>query len=209
MKLDNALPAYLRAALQPSTTEAIYSDYDLNNDRAGVLPDGKPAAVLVPLILRKTGWQVLLTLRSEQMPFHAGQISFPGGRCAADDADMQATSLREFEEETGVPQQQVKILGQFEQYHTVTNFRITPFVGVIAPPVRLSPDPREVAEIFEVPFSFVSNLSNFKRQSALWQGQQRFYYSIPWQNRYIWGATAGLLRTLAKRMQASSNGNLR
>jgi 8-oxo-dGTP pyrophosphatase MutT (NUDIX family) len=199
MSLLETLSEFLDPVVGPDQVPVL-SDYDLLAHHDGQLPDGKAAAVLMPLIEREIGWQVLLTLRSSSMPTHAGQISFPGGRSNQDDSGLHATALREFEEETGIDQTRVHLLGRFDPYHTVTNYRITPFLGYVEPPFTISPDPREVADVFEVPFSFLRNLDNFKRESRVWQGRERFFYSIPWQDRYIWGATAGMLRALALRL---------
>jgi len=204
--LIETLTKCLQPVLEPLAADEqgrLYSDFDLIAEHDGVFGTGKTAAVLVPLVWRASGWQVLLTLRSDTMPTHAGQISFPGGSYHPQDENLTTTALREFEEETGVLRSQVRVLGRFERYHTATDYRITPFVGVIAGPVVLRADPREVAEIFEVPFSFLSNLANFKQESRIWQGKERFFYSIPWQDRYIWGATAGMLRALALRLSTN------
>lgn len=183
----------------------VHSDFDLNRKDKAVLDQGKAAAVLVPLVLRADGWQVILTRRSDAMPTHAGQISFPGGRSHTKDSGLEQTALRECEEEIGVQQKQIKLLGKFELYHTVTDYRITPFVGLIEGNAVLHPDPREVAEVFEVPFAFLSDLNNFRKESRLWQGRERFFYALPWKDRYIWGATAGMLRALALRLADKSN----
>ncbi|PHR60081.1 MAG: CoA pyrophosphatase [Robiginitomaculum sp.] len=209
--LNKDIPAGLLDKLDPVTgpdNGQMYSDFDLNSaEKASqTRANARAAAVLVPLIQRPQGWQVLLTLRTNEMPTHAGQISFPGGGQRGEDLGLDQTALREFEEETGVPQSQVQLLGKFDRYRTVTNYQITPFVGVVSGQINLQPDPREVAEAFEVPFSFLGDLANFKRESRIWQGRERFFYSIPWQDRYIWGATAGMLRALALRLVAQNTG---
>lgn len=180
----------------------------LNGDHvvAGLPPEPharplRPAAVLVPLIERPTGATILLTRRTEHLAHHAGQISFPGGRAEAGDTDPIDTALREAEEEVGLDRRQVEILGQLDRYQTITEFLVTPVVGVLEPPVRLNPDPHEVAEVFEVPLSFVLDPRNHQRH-ALWiRGRCRYYYVLPYGEYRIWGATAamlvGLARTLA------------
>ncbi|MBL4617355.1 MAG: CoA pyrophosphatase [Robiginitomaculum sp.] len=183
-----------------STSQTLYSDYDLNPDDNKDLSKGRAAAVLLPLVFREDGWQIIMTVRSQQMPTHAGQISFPGGGLAKMDKSLSDTALRECEEETGILRSQVNLLGEFEPYHTVTNYRVTPFVGIVEGDIQLRADPAEVAEIFEVPFSFVTELDNFRRDSRQWQGVERFFYAVPYKNRYIWGATAGILRALALRL---------
>ncbi len=173
---------------------------------AGLPPESharplRPAAVLVPLIERPTGATILLTRRTEHLAHHAGQISFPGGRVEAGDTDPIDTALREAEEEVGLDRRQVEILGQLDRYQTITEFLVTPVVGVLEPPVQLNPDPHEVAEVFEVPLSFVLDPRNHQRH-ALWiRGRCRYYYVLPYGEYRIWGATAamlvGLARTLA------------
>jgi 8-oxo-dGTP pyrophosphatase MutT (NUDIX family) len=176
------------------------SDYDLNVDMVRVTPD-KPAAVLVPLILRDSGWQVLLTRRTQDMPTHAGQIAFPGGRAGKHEA-LHDTALREFEEETGIARSRARLLGRFERYETASGYAIAPFVAVLQGPVRPKPDPREVEEVFEVPFAFLMDDQNHQRQCRQWQGTKRYYYAMPWKDYFIWGATAGMLRALALRLGA-------
>jgi 8-oxo-dGTP pyrophosphatase MutT (NUDIX family) len=183
-----------------TANQKLYSDFDLNPDDNNDLSTGRAAAVLLPLVLRDDGWHIIMTLRSQNMPTHAGQISFPGGGVAIGDKSLADTALRECEEETGILRSQVKLLGEFDPYHTVTNYRITPFVGTIEGNMQLRADPAEVAEIFEIPFSFVTDLNNFRRDSRQWQGKERFFYAVPYKNRYIWGATAGILRALALRL---------
>lgn len=188
-------------SISGETTGRLYSDFDLNPITPELQSNTlKSAAVLVPLILRDDGWQVLLTLRSPEMPTHGGQVSFPGGRQQESDLNLCHTALRECEEETGILQTQVEVLGKFETYQTVTDFEITPFVGVVEGEVCLRADPREVTQIFEVPFTYVTELKNFRHESRHWKGQERFFYAIPWRNHYIWGATAGMLRALALRL---------
>lgn len=191
---------------QQSGQQKLYSDFDLNPDDNKDLSNGRSAAVLLPLVLREDGWQIIMTLRSQQMPTHAGQISFPGGGVAKTDNSLGDTALRECEEEIGILRSQVKLLGEFEPYHTVTNYLITPFVGIVEGDIKLRADPAEVAEIFEVPFSFVTELDNFRRDSRQWQGAERFFYAVPYKNRYIWGATAGILRALALRLSNAQKG---
>lgn len=207
----NDLPDILREMLDapdmvPETAkESGLSDMAHNPHAELAIPAPKrPAAVLVPLIPRGDDWQVLLMQRSHGMPTHAGQISFPGGGRARDDADLQATALREFGEETGIDAGQVEMLGRFEAWGTVTGFVIHPFVGVVHGEITPDPDPREVDELFEVPFSFVTDLANFRRESRHWRGAERFFHAVPYGDRYIWGATAGMLQALAQRLAKAS-----
>jgi 8-oxo-dGTP pyrophosphatase MutT (NUDIX family) len=170
-------------------------DHDGNDgmDPAATL---RPAAVLVPIIERPDGLTVLLTQRTTHLAAHAGQISFPGGGAEQQDAGPDATALRETEEEIGLDRQHVSLIGRLDTYVTRTGFRIEPLVGLIAPPFMLRPDPHEVAEIFEVPLSFFLDPSRRVRESVLFQGQQRSFWAFPYENRYIWGATAGMLVNL-------------
>lgn len=169
----------------------------------GLLPPGqalRPAAVLVGLVPRAQGWQVLLTRRTEQMPTHAGQISFPGGRIGPEDADAVAGALRETHEELGIEPASVRPLGLLDVYGTISAFAVTPVVGLIDPRARLQPDAREVDEVFEVPLRFLLDRRNLKREERHFRGRLRGYYAYPYGDRYIWGATAGMLVNLLERL---------
>lgn len=165
----------------------------------------RPASVLVPLVQRPAGLQVLLTRRTEHLRDHAGQISFPGGRAEAHDADAAATALREAEEEIGLARASVDILGELPHYTTVTRYRVTPVVALVQPPVALRLDPFEVAEAFEVPLQFLMTPAHHRRHAFELQGRPRQFLSMPWQGvdaqgtareYFIWGATAAMLRNL-------------
>ncbi len=184
----------------PKPQRPARSDFDLNGNGPRQPPD-KQAAVLVPLIERPEGWQLLLTRRTEDMPTHAGQIAFPGGR-KSDGESLIDTALREFEEETGIGKTRARLLGRFERYETASGFDITPFVAVLQTPITPRPDPREVEAVFEVPFDFLMDIKNHQRQSRYWQGAERYFYAMPWNEHFIWGATAGMLRALALRLAA-------
>lgn len=166
--------------------------------REPLLNDQAPleAAVLVPIVLRPTGSTMLLTQRTAHLRDHAGQISFPGGRSEAFDPSPEATALREAEEEVGLSPHQVEILGRLPVYHTVTGFCITPVVGLVTPPLNLKLDDFEVAEVFEPPLAFLMDAKNHQRHQIEFQGAMREYWAMPWQDRYIWGATAGMLISL-------------
>ena len=155
-----------------------------------------PAAVLVPLINRPTGVTVMLTQRTAHLNDHAGQISFPGGRVEEGDPSRAATALREAEEETGLSREAVQIIGRLPDYDIPTGFRVTPVVGWIEPPVSLHPDPFEVAELFEVPLTHFLDPTNHQRHSDEVNGRHRNFYAMPYQQRHIWGATAGMLFSL-------------
>ena len=176
---------------------ALRGDHDLNPE---LRPSGtlRPAAVLVPLIERKDGIQVLLTLRTPHLNAHAGQISFPGGRIDAADADATAAALREAEEEVGIPPDRVEIIGRLDTYWTRTGFEIVPVVGFVDPSVTFQPDPFEVAEIFEAPLDFLADEANHQRRSREFQGRLRYFYAMLWDRYTIWGATAGMLVNLAE-----------
>ena len=160
----------------------------------------KPAAVLILLVNRgdAEGPCVLFTQRTAHLTDHAGQISFPGGRVEDDDRDPLHTALRETEEETGVDASRVDVLGILPEYSTGTGYLITPVVAWIDAPVDYRPDPTEVAECFEVPFSFLIDTRNHRLESAMYKGRMRSYYAVPYHHRYIWGATAGMLVTLTR-----------
>lgn len=155
-----------------------------------------PAAVLVPIISHASEPTILFTQRTSHLTDHAGQISFPGGRTEPEDANMEETALRETEEEIGLDRGRVLLLGRLPEYITGTGFRVTPVVGWIEPGFTLTPDPFEVAEVFEVPMSFLLDPINHQLQSAVLGGRPRQYYAMPYESRYIWGATAGMLRSL-------------
>jgi 8-oxo-dGTP pyrophosphatase MutT (NUDIX family) len=157
-----------------------------------------PAAVLVPLVMRETGLTVLLTQRTAHLRDHAGQISFPGGRCETMDASPEATALREAQEEVGLDPAQVEILGRLPEYRTGTAFSITPVVALVSPPLNLKLDDFEVAEAFEPPLGFLLDRNNHRRHKIEYQGAWREYYAMPWEGYYIWGATAGMLVSLQR-----------
>lgn len=156
------------------------------------------AAVLVPLVERPEGLAVLLTRRAPNLAAHAGQISFPGGRVEPEDADATATALRESQEEIGLPPSHVEVIGRLDTYVTGTKYLITPVVGLVRAPFPLTLDPIEVTEAFEVPLDFILDSRNHERHSREWQGRQRIFFVLPYPDRYIWGATAGMLVNLAE-----------
>ncbi|MBT3790884.1 MAG: CoA pyrophosphatase [Alphaproteobacteria bacterium] len=160
----------------------------------------RPAAVLVPLVERPEGLTVLLTKRTDHLYDHAGQISFPGGRVEPDDENAIATALRETEEEIGVGPEHIEIVGEIDTYMTGTGFSITPVVGFVSPDYTLQIDEFEVAEVFEVPLAFVMDPDNHERRSAVYKGVERHFYVLPYEDRYIWGATAGMLVSLHARV---------
>ncbi len=163
------------------------------------------AAVLVPLVNRADGLSVLLTERSADLPDHAGQISFPGGRLESGDVDASAAALRETEEEIGLGRDRVTVLGRLSDYETVTGYRVTPVVGWIEPPFELKRDPVEVADVFEVPLSFLLDPINQQRHFRMMGEIRRDYFAIPFRERYIWGATAAMLMILDRTLRAGQD----
>jgi 8-oxo-dGTP pyrophosphatase MutT (NUDIX family) len=178
------------------------SDWDLNPDLKGdlaVMDKPRAAAVLVPVMLRPA-LTVLFTQRSEDVPSHPGQISFPGGKVETCDADALACALREAKEEISLPPGNVEPLGYLDSYRTGTGFQITPVVALVRPDFQPVLDPGEVRDIFEVPLSFLMNEANHQKDSREWRGRQRSFYAMPYEGRYIWGATAGMLKNLHDRL---------
>lgn len=155
-----------------------------------------PASVLIPLVARESGLQLLLTRRTEHLSAHAGQISFPGGRAEDYDASAIETALREAEEEIGLARAHVDVLGTLPHYLTGTGFCVTPVVALLQPPFELQADPGEVAEVFEVPLDFLMDGQNHQRLSVELPAGRRSFYAMPYGEYFIWGATAGMLRNL-------------
>ena len=166
------------------------------------LPDAdlQPAAVLVA-ITDRVDPGLHFTLRREDMRSHAGQVAFPGGRLDPGE-DAISAALREAEEEIGLPREAVQLWGTADRYRTVTNFIVTPVLGLVPPDLALSPHEHEVADLFEAPLSFVLDPANQQRMTAEFQGATRHYYQINWNGRRIWGATAAMIVNLTRRMEA-------
>jgi 8-oxo-dGTP pyrophosphatase MutT (NUDIX family) len=180
------------------------SDDDLNA-LAPILEKGiepRPAAVLVPIVNRQPELTLLLTLRTEHLKRHSGQVAFPGGRIDADDHSVVTAALRETQEETGLSAGFIEPLGYLDGYLTGTGFYVVPVVGLVGSGFEVVPDPHEVAAVFEVPLRFLMTPGNHFRHSREWQGRERFYYAMPYEDRYIWGATAGMIKNLYDRMYA-------
>ena len=165
----------------------------------------KDAAVLVPIVHRPEGIRVLFTQRTPHLDDHAGQISFPGGRVEAEDAGREETALRETEEEIGLERGRVTLLGRLPDYAIPSGFRITPVVGWVEPPFTLKPDPFEVADIFEAPLEHFLDPANYQRREFRFRGRHRHYMAVPYEGRYIWGATAGMLYVMC-RLLAGADG---
>lgn len=159
-----------------------------------------PAAVLFPIVQREGTQTVLLTQRTAHLRDHAGQISFPGGRVEAEDLSPIHTALRETEEEIGLSRERIQVLGFLPEYRTGTGFRVTPVVALVLPPFDIQPDPFEVAEVFEVPLAFLLDPANHQQHSVHYRGALRQYFAMPYGDYFIWGATAGMIRSLTERL---------
>ena len=184
----------LRRSLPAST---VYGDDGVGREGATTV-----AAVLVPIITHPAGPTVLFTQRTAHLKAHSGQVSFPGGRAEPGDASPEETALRESEEEVGLARSRVEVLARLPEYFTRTGFRVTPVVGLIEPPIELTPDPREVEAVFEVPLAFLLDTRNHQRHTREFQGATVGYYAMPYRTdegeRHIWGATAGMLLSLCR-----------
>lgn len=199
----------LRAALRAPRAWSI-EPTDEARWATGMVPT--PAAVLVPLVVPEASapLRVLLTKRTAHLYDHAGQISFPGGRVDEGDASREATALREAEEEVGLAASAIEIVGAMPDYLTGTGFIVTPVIGMIAGPFVVRPDPFEVAHVFEVPLDFLMNPANHEKRAVRWRDEQgeheRHFYAMPYRDagetRFIWGATAAMLRNLYHLLRA-------
>ena len=178
-------------------------DHDLNPSLDPPRHDLTPAAVLCPIAPRPDGFTVILTTRPSTIRAHPGQNAFPGGKLDPTDANPLAAALRESREEIGLPPASVEVLGELERYETRTGFAVSPFVGLVAAGFAPVAEPGEVADIFEVPLDFLMDAANHRRMSRDWKGARRRFWAMPWRDRFIWGATAGMLRRLAERVAAA------
>jgi len=183
-----------------SDAHPLRSDNDLNPDWNEPPPPAREAAVLAPIVKRPSGWTILLTERSHELAMHSGQVAFPGGRVDADDASPLAAALRETQEEVGLAREFIEPIGAWDRYRTVTGYHVTPIAGLVEPGFTLMTDPREVASVFEAPLDFLMNPANHEKREAEFRGRQRFYWAMPWEGHFIWGATAGMIRALYERL---------
>ncbi|MEQ9143623.1 MAG: CoA pyrophosphatase [Parvibaculaceae bacterium] len=198
--IDANAPAIERM-LEPAV-EGVRGDHDLNPDDwvdPADRPDLRLAAVLVPIVVHESGPTVLLTRRADHLNSHSGQVAFPGGKVEPGETPVEA-ALREAEEEIALDRSFVEVVGFIDPYETGTGFRILPVISFVRPGFSLTADPGEVAEIFEVPLSFLLDDNNHERHSVFWRGKRRAYYAMPYRGHYIWGATAGMIRNLHDRM---------
>ena len=163
-----------------------------------------PAAVLVPLVARPAGFQVLLTQRTDHLHDHAGQVSFPGGRREHTDAGSVETALRETREEIGLAEDFIEVVGLLDDYETGTGFRVTPVVSFVSEGFTLALDSFEVAEVFEVPLDYLFDPANHQKRSRDFNGRRRSYYLFEYQDRIVWGATAGMLMNLYRRVSGGA-----
>ena len=214
--VDHHLPPVPHAHLQPDRLRQRFAAPPLwtpefPGDGSRFNPQSAPAAasVLIALVMRPDGLQVLLTQRTAHLRDHAGQISFPGGRAEAHDVDEIATALRETEEEVGLHRQHIEVVGQLPVYTTVTSFAVTPVVALVQPGFQLVLDGEEVAQAFEVPLAYLMTPAHHRRHQIELGGVQRQFLSMPWQGpdaqnppHFIWGATAAMLRNLYRFLAA-------
>ena len=186
---------------QPDHSD-ITGDHALNPEfeQAMVTAKMRDAAVLVPVVDRGPGATMLLTQRTDRLRQHSGQIAFPGGAIDPEDDTAEHAALREANEEIGLAAERAEIIGNLPRYLTGSGFSITPVLAVVKTPFDLHPNPDEVADIFEVPLSFLMNPANHRRESRILNGKERFYYAMPYNERFIWGITAGIIRGLYERL---------
>ncbi len=212
---DAALPPVPAGAMSPQALRERFAvppawqpEFEGDGRVAGVEREPAHASVLVPLVQRDGGLQLLLTQRTDHLRDHAGQVSFPGGRAEAHDEDAAATALREAEEEVGLPPDRVEVIGHMPTYTTVTRFVVTPVVALVHPPFELALDAFEVAEAFEVPLAFLMDPANHQRHRFAYEGGERQFLSMPWapagraEPFFIWGATAAMIRNLYRFLRA-------
>lgn len=178
-------------------------DGELDAGFTGAAEDARPprpAAVLIGLVPVGDELAMLFTQRTDDLRSHPGQISLPGGKLEEGDGGPVGAALRETHEETGIDPGFVEVLGLLDTYQTRTGYRIVPVVGLLRHGFSLRPEPGEVAEIFEVPLRFLMDRANHRRDERVWQGRARRFYAMPYGKRYIWGATAGIVRNLYERL---------
>lgn len=200
--------ARLLAALHPLDAAPRDEPFNLAELR-DLLPDAaalKPAAVLVPIVWRPDSPGLILTLRTDRLTHHGGQISFPGGRVEPDDGGACAAASREAWEEIGLEPDAFEALGFLDRYATITGFDVTPVLAIVDDAARLVPDPGEVAEVFEVPLDWALDPARHELRSREFLGRVRHYHAIEFEHREIWGATAAMIVNLAERLRRADAG---
>ena len=179
-----------------------FGDHRLNPDARDQFAafDWRDAAVLIPVIDRADAPSVLLTQRAANLRTHSGQIAFPGGRIDPEDRDAETAAMRECEEETGIGPAHIEIVGRLPDYMAGSGFRVTPILSIVRPDFSLVPNPHEVEAVFEVPLAFLMDEANHARGSRIVGGHLRHYYEMPYDDWYIWGVTAGIIRAMYERL---------
>lgn len=187
---------------QRDVPETVTGDFHFNPDLEDLIRKvaQREAAVLIGILEGKSGPSVLLTERTAKLRSHSGQIAFPGGRVDESDRTYAETALRECEEEVGIGGEHLEVVGEMPVYFTGSGYRIHPVLAVISDGYSLRANEDEVASIFDVPLSFLMDDANHKKSSRQWQGKQRYFYEMPYEDRYIWGVTAGILRVMFERL---------
>lgn len=194
----------IRARREIAEDDEPYGDHRLNPGLSDmILRDGlRDAAILIAAVDRGADSTLLLTKRNERLRAHSGQIAFPGGGIDPTDASAEAAALRETQEEVGLDPAAVEVVGRMPDYITGSGYRVAPVLGVVRPPLRLAVNPDEVEAVFEVPLRFLMDPANHARESRVWEAHERFFYVMPWEDRRIWGITAGIIHTLYERLYA-------
>ena len=193
----------LRLAGLPEDDD-FYGDHLLNpGSRELIVREGlSDAAVLVPVVDRADGATLLLTKRAEKMRNHSGQVAFPGGRIDPEDASAEAAALREADEEVGLKAEHVEVIGRLPFYYAGSGYRIAPVLAIVRPGFTLTINPAEVDDAFEVPLGFLMDAANHHKDSRTWKDVERFFYTMPYGEKHIWGVTAGIIRALHDRLYA-------
>ncbi len=194
-----------RAKLENGLPEADHlGDHALNPDLKSAILDRplQSAAVLIAAVERRGEPSFILTQRTENLRSHSGQVAFPGGRIDAEDPTPEAAALRETHEEIGLSPDAFEVIGRMPDYASGSGYRIAPVLAIADPAADMQINPDEVADAFEVPLNFLMNPSNHRTESRIWQGKERHFWVMPYGERYIWGVTAGIIRTLYERLYA-------